>query len=199
MAFVYVSGRPSLDFLGTRKWRTSRPEELLDVPVTFATWAVDAGIVHLPVDMDPDGLRRVLRLREAIYRLVVGHLRGMPWSANDLRILEEEASGPPTGVRLSADRSLRREGDLQSVMSTLARDAVELLGGPDADRIRECDRVDCTRLFIDSSRGGTRRWCGMAECGNRVKAVSYRRRHAAHRPAQPEERAGTMKRRLPHP
>ncbi|MFC3987030.1 CGNR zinc finger domain-containing protein [Actinoplanes siamensis] len=37
----------------------------------------------------------------------------------------------------------------------------------------------CTRLFIDRSRGGTRTWCGMAECGNRIKARQCRARKAA--------------------
>jgi predicted RNA-binding Zn ribbon-like protein len=49
---------------------------------------------------------------------------------------------------------------------------------------RECERPACTRLFVDRSRGGTRAWCGMAECGNRVKAADYRaRKAAARRPA----------------
>ncbi|WP_256862954.1 CGNR zinc finger domain-containing protein [Microbispora sp. GKU 823] len=43
-------------------------------------------------------------------------------------------------------------------------------------RVRECARPECTRLFVDRSRGGTRHWCGMEECGNRVKAANYRYR-----------------------
>ncbi|MFD0523312.1 CGNR zinc finger domain-containing protein [Paractinoplanes durhamensis] len=46
-------------------------------------------------------------------------------------------------------------------------------------RLRECERPACTRVFLDRSRAGTRSWCGMAECGNRVKAREYRARKAA--------------------
>ena len=46
-----------------------------------------------------------------------------------------------------------------------------------AERVRGCGR--CGWLFLDSSRGGRRRWCSMSTCGNREKAS--RHRHAAHR------------------
>ncbi|TQS31244.1 CGNR zinc finger domain-containing protein [Microbispora sp. KK1-11] len=48
--------------------------------------------------------------------------------------------------------------------------------GVSSARVRECARPECTRLFVDRSRGGTRHWCGMEECGNRVKAANYRSR-----------------------
>ncbi|MBF8191464.1 CGNR zinc finger domain-containing protein [Nonomuraea sp. K274] len=43
-------------------------------------------------------------------------------------------------------------------------------------RVRECARPECTRIFVDRSRGGKRQWCGMEECGNRIKAANYRSR-----------------------
>jgi predicted RNA-binding Zn ribbon-like protein len=42
--------------------------------------------------------------------------------------------------------------------------------------MKECANDECTRLFVDLSRSGARRWCGMAECGNRHKAATYRQR-----------------------
>jgi len=70
-----------------------------------------------------------------------------------------------------------RTGDLAAARATLARATVELLGGPGADQLKECVGERCTRLFLDSSRRGTRRWCDMSECGNRAKAAAYRGRH----------------------
>ncbi|TIU06903.1 MAG: CGNR zinc finger domain-containing protein, partial [Mesorhizobium sp.] len=35
----------------------------------------------------------------------------------------------------------------------------------------------CGWLFLDTSRGGKRRWCSMRTCGNREK-VSRHREHA---------------------
>ncbi|MGS2586154.1 CGNR zinc finger domain-containing protein [Streptomyces hebeiensis] len=40
----------------------------------------------------------------------------------------------------------------------------------------ECGRTVCTRICLDRSRGARRTWCGMDECGNRVKAAAYRAR-----------------------
>jgi predicted RNA-binding Zn ribbon-like protein len=44
-----------------------------------------------------------------------------------------------------------------------------------ADRIRGCANPDCVLWFLDTSRPGTRRWCSMAACGNRDKAVRHGR------------------------
>jgi predicted RNA-binding Zn ribbon-like protein len=47
--------------------------------------------------------------------------------------------------------------------------------------VRECLNEECTRLFVDLSRSANRRWCGMAECGNRHKVANYRKRQQAAR------------------
>ncbi len=44
------------------------------------------------------------------------------------------------------------------LLSTVARDAVDLFTGPYAHRIRECGSHDCYLLFVDTSRPGRRRW-----------------------------------------
>jgi predicted RNA-binding Zn ribbon-like protein len=46
------------------------------------------------------------------------------------------------------------------------------------DRLRKCGNPDCVLWFLDATRSGTRRWCSMTACGNRLKARRhYRRRH----------------------
>ena len=40
-------------------------------------------------------------------------------------------------------------------------------------RVRNCANPDCPFWFLDTTRSGTRRWCSMTVCGNRLKA----RRH----------------------
>ena len=41
-------------------------------------------------------------------------------------------------------------------------------------RIRKCAADDCVLHFVDVSRGGDRRWCSMAACGNRSKVRRHR-------------------------
>ncbi len=43
------------------------------------------------------------------------------------------------------------------------------------DRIRGCANPECILWFLDTSRPGTRRWCSMAACGNRDKAIRHGR------------------------
>jgi predicted RNA-binding Zn ribbon-like protein len=63
-----------------------------------------------------------------------------------------------------------------SVLSVLARDALEVLGGSGAGRLKQCAAHDCPLLFVDDSRAGSRRWCSMQRCGNRSKVRAQRAR-----------------------
>lgn len=46
-------------------------------------------------------------------------------------------------------------------------------------RVRRCSDPRCTRVFLDDTRNGRRRWCEMSTCGNRAKAARWRERHDA--------------------
>jgi predicted RNA-binding Zn ribbon-like protein len=65
---------------------------------------------------------------------------------------------------------------LTAALSAVARDAVELIGGPQAGRVRECAAPDCAFLFVDTSRSGGRRWCAASRCGNREHVRKHRSR-----------------------
>ena len=52
-----------------------------------------------------------------------------------------------------------------------------VLGGTFADRIGVCSAPSCDRVYVDTSRNGTRRFCSTA-CQNRVKAAAFRERKA---------------------
>jgi predicted RNA-binding Zn ribbon-like protein len=52
-----------------------------------------------------------------------------------------------------------------------------VLGGPEWGRLGVCTAPRCDRVYVDTSRNGTRRFCSTA-CQNRVKAASFRERKA---------------------
>ena len=58
------------------------------------------------------------------------------------------------------------------------RDAVDLLtDADDCKRVRQCESAQgCGWIFLDSTKGGTRRWCDMKVCGNRAKVRRFRSR-----------------------
>jgi predicted RNA-binding Zn ribbon-like protein len=178
VTFVFVSGDLALDFAGTRKWRRGVPEELLEAPADAARWAVAAGVLTSVPQLSTVDLESLIALRELVYRLVTVTLEGRSWPARDLRALNAAAAVARPGVSLTAG-GVRRVGGAAEVGAAVAVAAVELLGGPDMALVRECALQECTRLFVDRSRAGNRAWCGMEECGNRVKAAAYRARRSA--------------------
>lgn len=64
-AFVYLSGRRSLNFVGTMKHRNSSREELLTEPKLRSDWAVGAGLMDAAIDVTDDDLAAAIELREA--------------------------------------------------------------------------------------------------------------------------------------
>jgi predicted RNA-binding Zn ribbon-like protein len=68
------------------------------------------------------------------------------------------------------------EDDLTGFLWPVARAAAELLTSGQVVRLRECAGDPCGWLFLDLSKNGSRRWCDMADCGNRAKARRYRER-----------------------
>ena len=175
VTFVFVSGNVALDFVGTLKWRRDVPEELLAAPEDAARWAVEAGVLTAMPDIAPGEFERLRELRESVYRLVWETLDGRNWRTADVRTVNALADGPAPRFTLSAD-GLVRQGDAAAVASVIARAAADLLARSGELSLKECEREHCTRIFIDRSRTGNRRWCGMEECGNRIKAAHYRAR-----------------------
>lgn len=62
----------------------------------------------------------------------------------------------------------RRPEDL---FAPLAHGAAALFAAVDRNRVRKCGK--CVLHFYDTSKKGTRRWCSMQLCGNRLKVAAY--------------------------
>jgi predicted RNA-binding Zn ribbon-like protein len=179
MSHVFVSGHAALDFAGTLKWRRSAPEELLPTPLSLQEWLSESGVLTapgLPTARELDAARAA---REVIYALVSRRAAGEPLPAAGVRRLNELARQPAVVPQLTTS-GVRRDGGTADGLSVIARSAIELLAD-DTAVLKECSRAECTRVFLDRSRGHRRTWCGMEECGNRAKVAAYRRRQAEER------------------
>ncbi|MCH6162588.1 CGNR zinc finger domain-containing protein [Streptomyces marispadix] len=177
--FVFVSGRSCLDLAGTKLWRRSAHTELLDSPDALRQWIAEAELVDDPGHLDGHDLDRVRRLRESVYGLVWAWLPGQEAATGteeDLARVNDAARLPLPKLQMNAQGALTRLGGVDEVLGAVARDAIDLLSSRHIRRTKECAGSDCTRLFVDLSRSGARRWCGMAECGNKRKAADYRQR-----------------------
>lgn len=120
-------------------------------------------------------------LRDALWRLAEARVRDASPDPDDLATLNDAAAHPPLTPRLTADGTWAwaSGGTGTGLLSTVARDAVDLFTGGHAHRIRVCGAHDCRLLFVDTSRPGKRRWCSMERCGNRHKVRAHRARLTA--------------------
>jgi predicted RNA-binding Zn ribbon-like protein len=86
------------------------------------------------------------------------------------------AALPAAVPRLESGGRLRLLGDVAALLAAIAQEAVRLLGSASAQLLHQCEAQACSRLFVDFSRAGERRWCSMFPCGNRAKVAAFRRR-----------------------
>jgi predicted RNA-binding Zn ribbon-like protein len=181
LAFRWRGGRLSVNFTATVGERWNGRFERLREPADLVRWFHEAGLTDAFVAVTLARLRHARQLREALYRLFIAVRTAAAPQAGDLAVVNRWATRPMPGpaLVLRGDRlaSSPAASDATVLLTAVARDAVDLVTGPLASRIRECDRHDCGLLFVDESRAAARRWCSMDACGARSKMSAYRRRH----------------------
>jgi predicted RNA-binding Zn ribbon-like protein len=177
-----------LDFANTRLWRgMPTPTETLARPAELLAWLGAAGILRAEdaspaIDVDEVAVLFAdsIALREAIYRIFTAIASGDAAPEVDLASLNQWLAAAPPRIRLA--RSAAGYGWAAATLQPLSApvllapvlwSAADLLTRLDHVRVRRCANDECLWLFIDQSKGGTRRWCDMSSCGNRAKA----RRH----------------------
>lgn len=195
----FDAGRICLDLVATeRAGGVPGTCEQLDGTGHLAQWLTDARLVPPGTALDALDDTWVVRfheLRSDISRLMAARLGGPP-ADGALERVNSLASGAPPGPRAvrGADgdlvRALSADPDCAGLLAVVARDAVDLLTDPVARAaLRRCQGEDCHRLYLDTSRGGRRRWCSGEVCGNRERVARHRRRTsgttAANDPGEP--------------
>jgi predicted RNA-binding Zn ribbon-like protein len=182
--WYWLGGRPSVDFVNTRRERWRRGVETLVTPGDLGEWLVKAQLLPAPMRVRRAVLHEAHDLREAIDAALVAAVEGEAPPARAVQLIDDWlvhagtrpllALGtdglPALGERPAADSPRRALG-------TLALDAATMLGMPaQRDRVRICAAEDCSARFYDRSPAGRRRWCSMRQCGNVAKARRHRDR-----------------------
>lgn len=180
MDFGHEAGRPSLQLLATLGGR--RDERVPDA-AAFDAWLLARGLVERSCRPDAEDLERMRALRAALMSTVAAELSGERPDRAHLETLNAAAAVPARAPRLSFDRGglrvERGEPRVAEILGALARDAIDLLTGPERELLRECAAEDCRGLYVDASPGRSRRWCSAARCGNRARVAAHRARRAA--------------------
>lgn len=189
MEHAFPCGNPALDFVGTlRARRNDEPAEMLGSPRSLDAWFRESGVTDTDPGSTPADLAGAIAVREAIYALVAARLVGQEYDQEALALVNEAAAQPDAVPQLS--RTGRHvQATAGQALSTVARIAVTILGGPDAGLLKECGRPECTQVYLDHSRGSRREWCAMATCGNKMKAAAYRARRRGNPPLTPSRQS----------
>lgn len=195
--FLFVGNHLALDFLNTRPVQNGEAVELLPDFDALLRWFKAADLLS---SGDVANLRRqwgesiqgrqvveaMRELRERLRKEVVTREQGGAVHRAAIDELNRLMAEHPMLARLKASGSApttelwfdpRRPEDL---FAPLAHSAATLFADLDRNRVRKCRQ--CVLHFYDTSKKGTRRWCSMRLCGNRLKVAAYAaRRRVGHR------------------
>jgi predicted RNA-binding Zn ribbon-like protein len=195
--FLFVGNQLVLDFLNTRPVQNGEPTELLPDFGALLRWFRAADLLGSrevrslwqrwgESDRARHTVEALRELRERLRKEVLTWERGGTVHHTAILELNRLMTEHPMLNRLKSRGSgsstelwfeSRQPEDL---FAPLAHSAIVLFANVDRNRVRKCDQ--CVLHFHDTSKKGTRRWCSMQLCGNRLKVAAYaaRRRVRAH-------------------
>ena len=189
--FLFVSNRSILDLLNTKPVLANGPTELLPDVRALERWLIASGTVSSAKakatvrrwrnSTEAAAFLEQLiafreRLREAVLRIESGSSPTKAFLAevNSLLLWYPRH----TGLR-KRDGKVTREILFDPVKPTdlwapIVDATADLLAETASSRIRKCE--SCVVHFFDTSKKGSRRWCSMNICGNKLKVATYQRR-----------------------
>jgi predicted RNA-binding Zn ribbon-like protein len=190
---LFVGNGLALDFLNTDLISNGTAIELLTDAAAVARWMAHADLLPEKAakkleqawERSPraaEAVTALRRFRDRLRAAVFSFEAGSGVSAEFLHELNSLLRTHPMFRVVEADgrggytQNLSFEPRLpDDVLGPLAEDTMMLLTRVAADRVRKCE--GCPVHFLDVSKKGSRRWCSMSLCGNKVKVAAYQRRH----------------------
>jgi len=185
-SFWFDAGAVCLDFAHTGGEGPYAVFESLHEPADLASWLAEPPLSVAMTDPATAGdLTEAKALRQAIWEAAHAQADRRPLPAAAVAAINRAAAAAPLVPELAGGGTTAGWAPpvrASQVLSTLAREMIELLSGPLAERIRECASDNCPLVFVDLSRPNARRWCAMERCGNRHKLRALRARQATGNP-----------------
>ncbi len=178
----FIGNHPAFDLINTVSDRRAIDQacDRLRKPDDLIPWSLRAGVIKsdMPaVGLDEDVLRSVKQLREAAHDALEARIAGRAPSAAALHTICHYLQASD-GIKLSRPGDLTSAivvaGQWDSLLGALSLQVLDAIFRLPQNRIGACPA--CGWLFLDVTRGGRRRWCSMATCGNRTKVKRHRGR-----------------------
>jgi predicted RNA-binding Zn ribbon-like protein len=191
--FYFVGNHLALDLVNTRPVRDGQRVDLVGTFEDWIRWFVAAGplaaatadllLREASLQEGQRTMKEVRGLRGALDELVAGLVDGReadPSALEEINRLLALTRHPPEVEATEGGYQRKASGPPQSseeLLGILSREALHLLTEIEPARIRRCEDPQCVLYFYDTSRNQARRWCSMAQCGNRNKVARHYRRH----------------------
>ena len=186
--FLFLGNHLALDFLNTRPVQNGETTELLRDFKAFLRWFQAAELLSTGAaakirqrwetsSRARQTLERAWELRERIRKEVFTWEAGVALHRSTTDELNRLMTLHPMRTRLKTTRNgvvNERWFDTEQpdeLLAPLADSAARLFAEVRHDRVRKCR--ECVLHFHDTSKKGTRRWCSMQLCGNRLKVAAY--------------------------
>jgi predicted RNA-binding Zn ribbon-like protein len=190
--FLFVGNDIVLDFINTQPILDGQPTELIPDFDALMRWFHAARLLNgfqvarLQRESGASArgmVEQIHRLREDLRKAIIRWESSGGIDIPTMHILNRLLSAHPMRARLKRnDRKFSTElysdpKTPEDLMAPLAHNAAMLFVNADRERVRQCDH--CVLHFLDISKKGTRRWCNMQLCGNRLKVAAYAERKRA--------------------
>jgi predicted RNA-binding Zn ribbon-like protein len=206
---LFLADSTGLDFLNSVATPADTPIDWLEDGEGLLSWLTQAHLVshevvhairERAIPGEIDRLAAQARALREWFRTFVRHRKGRSLVPEDLTELEplnellrrderygEIIAQPMDGRSALTLVAKHRWNSPEALLLPIAEAMAHLICDEDFSRVKACEGPSCTLLFADHTRGGARRWCSMALCGNRAKQAAHRsrQRHAEAEVDQP--------------
>lgn len=186
--FQFVAGNLALDFVNTVAYRADpgKKKDHLQCAEDVRRWAAQAKLPDLAAinsgHLGTASLRHIRAVREQLFAIFYAIAADDPIPGDTLLQIGNALHDCCAKRLLSIKGAEIRWTWRPSARSTdyllypVLTAATELLTSDSRSLVRQCEDAGCGWLFLDRSNARKRRWCSMADCGNRNKARQHYRR-----------------------
>ncbi|MBD1382209.1 CGNR zinc finger domain-containing protein [Metabacillus arenae] len=192
--YMMVGERLCMDYINTVSWRESaqKRSDWFTSYAKLVDWSIHADVLTerqaqeliIKAEEKPAEsahvLNQAIELREVMYRIFRTISMEQEPLQEEIELFNVFVRQYYQLLQLSQEKDhfllefKCSKNPLEGMLPPILQSAVDLLvSKSDFKRVKRCEGDLCGWLFFDTSRNRSRRWCSMADCGNRAKARRF--------------------------
>ena len=187
---MLLGGVLCLDFVNTKNWHTDeKPYDFFGDYNALLQWSLQLKLITQSqaeqllmlsgrqTQKAQATLEQAKQLREIIYRIFLAIANTQEVPPSELDRFNSAWTKSLASLQVYPAQKVFRwkwvgiDEALDSMLWPVLHSAAELLISKKLYRVKDCE--GCGWLFLDTTKGGRRRWCDMRICGNRAKSKRH--------------------------